>query len=155
MTTRPEFHPLANEPAIFTVGGEKGEDYSNLVNAAQKAVAHGYRVYILPNPKSIRTADFIFERKGILKMYDVKTIQGQHSVFNRLVESIGQTNHVILNLATDYDGRVLASEIKTYFEINSCALEVLIFKGRKLITIDRDFIRSPQYHRLFRKRFEK
>ena len=43
VTARPEFHPLANEAAIFTVSGESGEDYSNLVNAAQKAVVHGYK----------------------------------------------------------------------------------------------------------------
>jgi len=66
----------------------------------------------MPNPKSIRTADFIFERKGIFKMYDLKTIQGKGSVFSRLVESIGQVNHVLLNMATDYDSRLLASDIK-------------------------------------------
>ena len=27
VTARPEFHPLLDEPAIFTVGGERGEDY--------------------------------------------------------------------------------------------------------------------------------
>ena len=41
------------------------EDGSVLMAAARKAVEHGYRVYILPNPKGIRTADFIFERKGV------------------------------------------------------------------------------------------
>ena len=107
------------------------------------------------NPNKVRTADFIFERKGIFKMYDLKTIQGHSSAFNRLIESIGQVNHVLLNITTDYDTRLLASDIKSYFEINSDALEVLIFKGKKQITIDRDFTQSPQYHRLFRKRYEK
>ncbi len=64
-------------------------------------------------------------------------------------------NHVLLNITTDYETRLLASDIKSYFEINSDALEVLIFKGKKQITIDRDFTQSPQYHRLFRKRYEK
>ena len=41
------------------------EDGSVLMAAARKAVEHGHRVYILPNPKGIRTADFIFERKGV------------------------------------------------------------------------------------------
>ena len=45
--------------------------------------------------------------------------------------------------------------IKAYFEINEEAVEILIFKGKKLISIDRDFTNSPQYHRLFRKRYEK
>ena len=155
LASLPVFHPLQDDVNIFSAGGERSEDYESLLNAARKAVEHGYKVYILPNPHSIRTADFIFERKGIVKMYDLKTIHGQGSVFNRLVESIGQVNHVLLNMATDYDSRLLASDIKTYFEINTDAVEVLIFKGKKQITVDRDFTLSPQYHRLFRKRYEK
>ena len=151
----PIFHPIQDAPGILTAGSERSEDYESLLNAAHKAVEHGYRVYILPNPKSVRTADFIFERKGIFKMYDLKTIQGHGSVFSRLVESIGQVNHVLLNIVTDYDSRLLASDIKSYFEINADAVEVLIFKGKKQITIDRNFTLSPQYHRLFRKRYEK
>ena len=151
----PIFHPVQDAPNIVTAGGERSEDYESLLNAARKAVEHGYKVYILPNPKSIRTADFIFERKGIFKMYDLKTIQGQGSVFSRLVESIGQVNHVLLNIATDYDARLLASDIKAYFESNAEAVEVLIFKGKKQIIVDRGFTLSPQYHRLFRKRYEK
>ena len=69
-----EFRPIAGETNIFSAIGEESSDYDNLINAARKAVDHGYRVYILPNPKGIRTADFIFERKGVYKMFDLKTI---------------------------------------------------------------------------------
>ena len=155
LTGLPVFKCLDKEVDIFSTGGKQGEDYESLINAARKAVGHGYKVFILPNPNKVRTADFIFERKGIFKMYDLKTIQGHSSAFNRLIESIGQVNHVLLNITTDYETRLLASDIKSYFEINSDALEVLIFKGKKQITIDRDFTQSPQYHRLFRKRYEK
>ena len=41
---RKEFHPLEDDPSIFTVGGENGEDYPFLLNAARKAVEHGYHV---------------------------------------------------------------------------------------------------------------
>ena len=150
-----DFHPVEGENGIFSTGGEGGEDYANLLNAARKAVEHGYKVFILPNPREFRTADYIFERKGIYKMYDLKTILGHGSVFNRLSESIGQVNHVLLNISTDYDARLLASDIKSYFEINNDALEVLIFKGKKYISVDRDFTLGPQYYRLFRKRYEK
>ncbi len=74
---------MEGEKDIFSVGGENGEDYDNLMNAARKAVEHGYRVFLLPNPKGIRTADFIFERKGIYKMFDLKTITGKSSVSTR------------------------------------------------------------------------
>ena len=150
-----EFHPVEGEIGIYTIGGERGEDYDNLLNAARKAVEHGYRVFILPNPKGTRTPDFIFEQKKNFKVYDLKTISGKASVSNRLFESIGQSNRILLNMTVDYNARLLASDIKSYFEYNPNALEVLIFKGKKVLSIDRDFTLSPQYHKLFRKRYEK
>ena len=155
ITTHNEFKQLEGETEIYAVGGENSEDFANLLNAARKAVEHGYRVYILPNPKNIRTADFIFERKGVYRLYDLKTIQGKASAGNRMNDSIGQTNRVLLNISTDYNSRLLASDIKTYFENNSNAVEVLIFKGKKVISVVRDHTLSPMYNRLFRRKYEK
>ena len=153
VTARAEFHPLEDEPAIFTVGGEKSEDYVHLINAAQKAVAHGYRVFVLPNPKGKRTADFIFERKGVYKMFELKSISGKSSASTRLMESIGQTNHVILNMLTDYDPRLLAKDVQAYFEVNKEAREVLILKGNKILPVSRRFIESKSYIKMFLKRY--
>ena len=150
-----EFKPLVNESGIYTVGGKNSKDYDSLLNAARKAVEHGYRVFILPNPKGTRTADFIFERKGVYKMYDLKTITGKASVSNRLLDSIGQTNHVLLNMTSDYNARLLASDIKGYFETNSKAIEVLIFKGNKIISVKRGLVENKAFNRLFRKLYEK
>lgn len=153
ITARGEFHPLLNEPNVFTTGGERNEDYANLIAAARKAVELGYKVYILPNPKGIRTADFIFEQNGIYKMFDLKTIHGKSSVRNRLLESIGQTNHVLLNMNTHYNGGRLAAEIKAYFQINPQAVEVLIFKGKQVFTIKRKFALQKSFIVDFRKRY--
>ena len=150
-----EFRPVENENNIFFTGGERDKDYPNLLNAARKAVAQGYRVFILPNPKGIRTADFIFERKGVIGLYDLKTIQGKASVSNRLNESIGQTNRVLLNIKTDYNWRLLASDIKSFFEKSKDAIEVLVFKGNKTISIKRGLVQNSAFNRLFRKLYEK
>ena len=150
-----EFYPVNGETNIFSAIGEQSDDFNNLINAARKAVDHGYRVYILPNPRSIRTADFIFEKKGILGLYDLKTVYGKGSVGTQLLDSIGQTNRVLLNMQTDYNTRLLASDIKKYFETNPDAVEVLIFKGHKFISVERTLTLSVQYHRIFRKRYEK
>ena len=53
ITSYGSFRPIENHKDIFSAGGEKGEDYENLLNAAKKAVEHGYQVFILPNPKGI------------------------------------------------------------------------------------------------------
>ena len=102
----------------------KSDDYGSLLDAARKAVEHGYKVFIMPNPKGFRTADFIFERKGVYKMFDLKTIVGRNSIGNRLKESIGQTNSVLLNLKCSYGIRNITDEIKHHFEMSPSAVEV-------------------------------
>ena len=145
---RSEFHPIEGEKDIFTAIGEHMQDYQNLIRAARKAVGHGYRVYLLPNPKGIRSADFIFERKGTFRIYDLKTVTGKASVRNRLLESIGQANQVVLNMATNYNARQLAKDLMYYFHINTSAIEVLIFKGSSLFLVkrmmlaDKDFVKK-------------
>ena len=149
------FHPVEGEVDIFSTGSESEADYSNLLNAARKAVTHGYRVYILPNPSGIRTPDFIFERKGTYRPYDLKTISGEASVSNRLEESIGQNNRVLIHLTVNYKASLLALNIKQYFEQNKNAIEVLIFKGRKSISVSRELSQSKSFYGLFMKNYFK
>ena len=149
------FHLLEGEVGIYATAGEKCADYENLIAAARKAVEHGYRVFILPNPRGIRTADIITEYKGMYFLYEVKTLRGKGSAKTRLMESIGQSKRVILHILAAYNARLLAADIKAYFEANPAALEVLVFKGKKLINVSRDFSQSKQFHHLFRKKYEK
>ena len=150
-----EFLPVEGETNIFSAIGEQSADYDNLINAARKAVEHGYRVYMLPNPKGIRTADFIFERKGVYKMFDLKTVSGRNSVDNRLSESIGQTNRVLLHMATDYNPWTLVRSIKRYFELNPNAREVLVFKGKKQISVTSKSLEDTKFFHTFIRRYIK
>ena len=149
------FHPVEGEPGIYSVGGESSDDYGNLLNAARKAVAHGYKVYILPNPSVTCSPDFIFERKGVFRLIEMKTIQGSSSASNRLSDSTSQSNHVLLNMTSRYNGGLLAVQIRNYFEQNDQALEVLIFKGKNVISIKRRFVFQKDFVRKFRKEFGK
>ena len=152
---RKEFHPLENDPNIFSVGGEKDADYPFLLNAARKAVEHGYQVYILPNPHNVRTADFIFVRRNVFKLYDLKTISGRNIVDTQLFSSVGQANRALLNLTSDYNPSLLARGIKRYFERNDSALEVLVFKGGKTLSVTRDLTLSSDFYRIFMRRYVK
>lgn len=149
ITSLGEFHPLEGEDGIYITGGEQGEDYDKQLNVARKAVIRGYKVYILPNPQGIRSADFIFERKGVYKLYDLKTIIGKNSVGNRLIESKGQTNRVLLNISSDYNPIALARSVRKYFEKNHDAVEVLIYKGRKSISINREDAMNKDFFKYF------
>ena len=104
--------------------------------------------------QGVRSADYIFERKGVYKMFDLKTIIGTGSIGTCLEEPIGQTNRVLLNLATTYPTNRMATEIKQYFEANNEALEVVVAVGKKMVSVDRDFIASRNYFKLFRKMVE-
>ena len=148
-----EFFPVEGEPGIFSAISNQSDDYDNLIKAARKAVEHGYRVYLLPNPKGIRSADFIFVRKGVLKLFDLKTITGKNSVGNRLAESIGQTERVLLNMQTDYNIRRLTLEIKRYFEMSAAVQEVLIYSGSKEISIKRNIANSKGFLKMMMNSF--
>ena len=155
IANHPSFSPVKDEISIYSTGSESDDDYDNLLNAARKAVEHGYRVFILPNPKGFRTADFIFERKGVYKMFDLKTISGKNSVGNRLNDSIGQTNRVLLNMTTGYKTRNIVSDIQHYFSHNENVLEVLLFKGKNEISVYRRLALNKRFYAEFKKLFEK
>ena len=152
---RKEFHPLDTDPEIYTVGGEKSDDYQRLLIAARKAVEFGYRVYFLPNPPGTRTPDFILVKKGVYRLYDLKTVFGKASVGNSLLDSIGQCNRILINMTREYNTRRLAYAIKRYFEINEKAVEVLIFKGGKHISVKRPMVVGETFFLMFKKAYER
>lgn len=152
---RKEFHLVENERDIYITGNNESDDYDNLIQAARKAVSFGYTVYILPNPTEIRTPDCILEKKNTYRVYDLKTVFGKSSIGQSLIDSIGQCNRILLNIQTDYNTRLLISDVKRYFEANPSGLEVLIFKGKKRISIDKFVLNHPSFYRLFKKRYEK
>ena len=90
-----------------------------------------------------------FEKKGILGLYDLKTVYGKGSVGTQLLDSIGQTNRILLNMTSDYNPRALAKDIKRYFERNGNAIEVLIMKGTRTISVIREDTLGKSFVRNF------
>ena len=77
------------------------------------------------------------------------------SVSTQLLDSVGQSNRILLNMTSDYNVRLLASDIKMYFEANKNAVEVLLYKGKKALSVNRYSAQSPMFHKQFRKKYEK
>ena len=140
------------EKHIYSATG-KGGDYDRLISAARKAVEWGYDVYLLPNPGGTASADFILVKRGVYKVFELKTISGKSSVGNRLFSSREQARRVFLNMSGNYNTRNLAADIKAYFEQNDKALEVLVVAGGKKVSIERDFALSKTFYQTFRKYF--
>jgi len=154
IAARKEFRSLPDEPFVYTVGRIQDDDYLSLLMAARKAVEHGYRVFLLPNPHGVKTPDFIFERRGVYKMFDLKNISGKNIVHTRLKESIAQANRVLLNMP-QYSTRKLVHDIRKYFVKYPEAIEVLIFKGKSEISVTRRFALSQRFYFEFKKMFER
>ena len=152
---RKEFHPLETDENIFSVGGEKSDDYQNLLIATRKAVEFGYKVYMLPNPTETRTPDFILYKKGVFRTYDLKTVFGKASVGDNLLDSVGQCNSILINMTREYSTRKLALAIKQYFEVNEKAFEVLVFKGHKRISVNRNLVSNHHFPSIFKKAYER
>lgn len=47
----------------------------------------------------------------------------------------------------------MATQIKSYFDTNPLAVEVLIYKGKKAISVTRRFTEHPFYMVLFRRKY--
>ena len=89
IAARKEFRALPDNPFIYSVGGDQDADYPSLLMAARKAVEHGYRVFMLPNPPGVKTPDYILERRGVYKLFDLKNISGKNivlTIFRRKYE---------------------------------------------------------------------
>ena len=97
----------------------------------------------------------ILVRKGIYRIYDLKTITGESSAINRLKESIGQCNNIIMNLATNYNSRRLGREIKQYFSMNPDAVEIMVLKGGRQVIVKKTFALSSDFVREFMMRYNK
>ena len=52
-------------------------------------------------------------------------------------------------MAVDYNPVALARNIKTYFEKNPNAIEVVVFKGHKYISVIREDAANRTFHKIF------
>ena len=153
ITERKEFKRV--EKDIFSAAGKTDPDYEKVLSAAKKAVSHGYKAFLLPNPGGFRSADLILERKGFYRMFDVKTISGKASIDSRLFSSVGQSDRVLLMINTDVNPRLLASDLRRFFEATENAKEVMIFRGKKQIVVTRENALSKGFEARFRKDYAK
>lgn len=137
---RKEFRQI--EGGIWFAGSKGSPDFEHLLAVARKGIGFGFTVYILPNPKGIKSADIVFENNGVYRMYEVKTIIGNNSIGNRLNDSPLQANRILLHLTLRHNPRKMAIELDRFFNRNKSIIEVLIFYKRKKLLIKRNSINS-------------
>ena len=127
-----------------------------LPGGASRARSPARRMYrTVPNQNSTWSADFILREKSTYNFLDVTKLSGKASIDTQLLGSIGQTQRVFLNMTTKYSTRRMAGDIKKYFDQNEEALEVVIAIGKKMVSIERDFVSDKHFYANLRKLVEK
>lgn len=127
---------------------KKGEMKANL-ELAQKLVKNKYDVYMVPNIKGLKTADYILKKGNSYNYYEGKRIDGVSSMSNRLDESSKQARRVILDVVDGVKSRYIANEIKRFYEQYPETEDVILFKGSKLIRVSKNRISNKNYMRWF------
>ena len=78
-----------------------------------------------------------------------------HELHSRFLTELNFTTLCILNLICPYNIRNLTLEIKRYFEFSSDAQEILIFSGKKEISIKRNIATSKGFLKMMMNSFRK
>ena len=121
-----------------------GETPNNL-QIAQKFVANGYDVFILPNPAHSKSADFIVQIKACLYYIEAKTINGKNSLDNRLNKGAYQSDSIAVDIIGTNNARYIANTIKSAFIHNGNIKCIFLFKGRRMVTILRKVATSQNF----------
>lgn len=123
-----------------------GETPNNL-QIAQKFVSNGYDVFLLSNPKATKSADFIIRQKNKVFYVEGKTSSGGSSLSVRLSDGAKQADRIAVNFYTYPALKDLLAEIQFVFERNSNLKQVILFKGSRLISVERDLFESTYFEK--------
>ena len=122
---------------------------------AKKLAKNDYNVYLLSNPNTIKSADFILEKKDKLYYVEGKTLDGANSLDHLLEKGVKQSDWIVVNVVGTNDVNYISQEIKFAFEQNDNLREILLLKGSRLIPIYKEDIKSKDYKSKFRKIWNK
>lgn len=144
--------------SIFGIGYESfdkrlgvGEMPPNL-SIAKKMLSNGYDVYLMPNPNTSTSADFILSKNGKLYYAEGKTLNGANSLDNRLKSK--QARRIIIDVIGTNDSRYIASELRIAFEQNTYLDEIILLKRSREIKVNRRMVLSKKYEEVFKKIWE-
>ncbi len=131
---------------------KEGEMPANLA-LAKKFVAKGYDVYMLPNPKNTRSADYILRKDNKLYYTEGKFLTGKNSLDHKFYKE--QAERISIDVMSSISANYVSSIVKTSFEQYGNLKEVILFKGSRMITIDRRKTGNKKFEKFFVKIWNK
>ena len=127
----------------------KTGEIPNNLQIAQKFLANKFDVYLLANPRTTKSADFIIKQRNILYYVEGKTSNGGSAFAERLQEGAKQADRIAINFIGNSVNKTFSTEIKNAFENNENLKYVYVFKGAKLIFIKRNEALSKKFPHKF------
>ena len=118
---------------------------------AQKLVANKFDVFLLTNPTSTKSADFVLRKRNCLYYVEGKTSSGGSALSTRMEEGNKQAERIVINFVSNPSLHNISALTKTSFYKYAHLKELFLLKGSRLIDIERDFAESVNFEARFAK----
>ena len=158
--TRLDYH----SPQSGSIFGMDIDDFSSQLKTkelpknlaiAKKLADNGYDVFLLANPNTTKSADFIL-RKGRNVFYvEGKTMNGANSLDHLLNKGSEQADIIVVDVIGTNDARYLSSTLRQSFESNGNLGKVMLLKGGRIIEFSRKAVQSKGFEQSFKKAWNK
>ena len=120
---------------------------------AKKMVANGYNVYLLPNTRDEKSADFIFSKGGRLYYFEGKRMDGTSTLNHLIAKGVTQSDRIVVDVVGIDEMRYIRAEVKKGFERYSNLQQIILLKGKKVISITRQMANDKSFEEIFKKRW--
>ena len=132
----------------------ENQELSKNIMMAKKMTNNGYDVYLLSNPHGVTSADFILSKNGKVFYVEGKLSTGKNSLGHNLSKGGSQAERIVIDLTGTNDTNYITARLSEGFQNNQSIKEVLLLKGRRLISIDNMMISRKDFKRYFKKVWE-
>ena len=129
-------------------------ELSKNIQMAKKVANNGFDVYLLSNPQSTKSADFIFAKAGKIYYTEGKLSTGKNSLGHNLSKGATQSDRIIIDLTGTNNTNYIASRLIEGFQQNNALKEVMLLKGGRLIVVSRRTLQSNNFERYFKNIWE-
>jgi len=131
-----------------------GEMPKNLA-IAQKLVVNKFDVFLLTNPTSTKSADFVLRQNNKLYYVEGKTLDGKNSLDHLIEKGSEQANRVVIDIVGTTSTNYIKTIIEKGFERYSVLQELFLLKGSRLIRINRQMSQTKTFMESFKKVWNK
>ena len=131
-----------------------GEMPKNLA-IAQKLVVNKFDVFLLTNPTSSKSADFVLRQNNKLYYVEGKTLDGKNSLDHLIEKGSEQSNRIVIDIIGTTNTNYIKTIVEKGFESYSVLQELFLLKGSRLIRINRQMSQTKTFMESFKKIWNK